>query len=122
MVRQRPGRPPARNTGQGSERQVDHAIRKPEATPWGWPGNKHNSERHAHLIGEEVSGAAHTLKDRVNGFNHGHSDSAGDKHQTHVGWPYREEKFKFAGTDYKVSRKPKVKKMNMSGVEKPWGW
>jgi len=39
-----------------------------------------------------------------------------------TGWPYREEKFDFAGKSYKVSRKAKLKKTNLGNTSTPWGW
>lgn len=40
-----------------------------------------------------------------------------------VGWPYREEKMRTGGKDYKTTRKvPRVKKTNLKTLSKPWGW
>ena len=85
-------------------------------TPWGWSGNGSKNETATSRLAENVSEAADSLKSMVGAGNNTRTN------EPMVGWPYREEKFEFAGSEYKVTHKRKVKKYNMGGVSKPWGW
>ena len=80
------------------------AVAKPEAkAPWGWKGNDHEIRDH------------HPGKPQP-------TAKAPSKAAEGVGWPYREDKFEFAGKAYKVTRKVKPKKTNLKTSSKPWGW
>jgi hypothetical protein len=85
--------------------------------PWGWPGNHHATYDHRSTNGTgNASGS---------GIFHAHNGSASTPEATEsptVGWPYREEKFEFAGKAYKVTRKAKLKRTDLSTTSKPWGW
>ena len=82
--------------------------------PWGWKGNSRNTEKSGHSLRSDVGEVASSFKKMVGGD--------GNKGDKHIGWPYREEKFDFAGREYKVTRKRKVRKSNVDKVSKPWGW
>jgi hypothetical protein len=97
-------------------RAVKPAAPQPEAAaPWGWPGSKANRSASQRLA-DNISGVTESAREVVS------SRKAKSGDETMVGWPYREEQFEFAGNKYKVSRKRKVKKTNVGGVSKPWGW
>jgi len=81
-------------------------------TPWGWPGNHRGM--HENVGDKGLNGGA------ING----HESVPKSEHIVNpdVGWPYREEKFKFAGKDYKVVRKATPKPTDLRKTSKPWGW
>lgn len=87
-------------------------------TPWGWKGNDNEIREHGpksatkKVTRDAASGLDAFIKKNVN--------ERGTK--SAVGWPYREEKFEFAGKSYKVSRKATPKRTNLSTTGKPWGW
>ena len=85
------------------------AIAPADSAPWGWPGNKNEIREHGRNF--DLNGGA-ALTEPV----------AQKKAQAPTGWPYREEKFEFAGKAYKVTRKVAPKKTNLSTTGKPWGW
>jgi hypothetical protein len=91
-------------------------VAKPTETPapWGWKGNQRNREVSSNTLKGDIGEAAESLKKMVG--------QGSSEEKPHVGWPYREEKFEFGGKEYKVTRKPRVKKTNTKGVSKPWGW
>jgi len=83
-------------------------IAKADTVPWGWPGNHQKP-------GQHKAGAAHA--------RHNHEGPvAKPEAKGQIGWPYREDKFEFAGKAYKVTRKATPKKTNLSTTGKPWGW
>ena len=84
------------------------------ATPWGWKGGNHLPESTTSRVVGDVAQAAGSLKRSAT--NRKKADDPV------VGWPYRDEKSEFAGPEYKVTHKKSVKKTNMGGVSKPWGW
>ncbi len=49
-------------------------------------------------------------------------EAAGNGEKPVVGWPYREEQFAIADRENKVTRKRKIRKTNIGGKSKPWGW
>jgi hypothetical protein len=81
---------------------------KSDNVPWGWPG----SNQKARDYKPGMSHARRTGADPV----------AKPAAKGKVGWPYREDKFEFAGKAYKVTRKSTPKKTNLSSTGKPWGW
>jgi len=103
--------------GWNGAEKPDRAARTPPVTtnvkaPWGWQGNHQPIQ-------------AHGVR---KGFN-GHSVIQPDKASSQakivsptVGWPYREEKFDFAGKSYKVARRAAPKPTDLSKAGKPWGW
>ncbi|MFT5138987.1 MAG: hypothetical protein ACI9CB_000617 [Rhodothermales bacterium] len=78
-------------------------------SPWGWKGNNYNdaSKRSRNMVANSISQHAQQRK---------------GKDDTVVGWPYREEKMGINGNEYSVVQKKKVKRTNIGGVSKPWGW
>ncbi len=79
--------------------------------PWGWPGNSHGIREH------RVSGGViHAI------FNRDNTSAALETVSQVVGWPYREEKFEFTGTVFKVLHKETPKQTNLQTTCKPWGW
>ena len=87
-------------------------------TPWGWKGNNHE-------IRERGSkGAVQNAASGRDAFlNKAASDRAAKaSNKAAVGWPYREEKFEFAGQAYKVTRKATPRRTNLGTTGKPWGW
>jgi hypothetical protein len=84
-------------------------IAPSDSAPWGWPGNK-NKIRERGQQYDLNGGAALT------------ETAPEKKKETGTGWPYREEKFDFAGKSYKVSRKASPKKTNLRNTGTPWGW
>lgn len=94
-----------------------HPAPTDEQTPWGWPGNG-NKIRERTPAKQPSSGAdlnAYISSKRA-------QPKPEEKQQPTVGWPYREEKFEFAGKDYKVTHKVKPKRTNLETTGKPWGW
>jgi len=84
-------------------------IAPSESVPWGWPGNDNKIREH----GQQYDlNAGVALTEPV----------PGDKKKPATGWPYREEKFDFAGKSYKVSRKVTPEKTNLRNTGTPWGW
>jgi len=81
-------------------------------TPWGWPGSKRAVREH---VG--VHGIADGFLNRLDKVSKPERIVSPD-----VGWPYREEKFEFAGKDYKVLRKAAPKPTDLKKTGKPWGW
>lgn len=88
-------------------------------TPWGWKGNDRVIREHGSRSAAK-SGAAIGL-DGFLAKMENESNSTENPVAT-VGWPYREEKFEFAGKSYKVTRKAKPAKTNLRNTGKPWGW
>ena len=97
-----------------------HAA-KPEmpsaATPWGWAGNdreiREHGSAHAFPNGSKTETAFKSYANKL---------KPAQKPKEKVGWPYREEKFEFAGKSYKVTRKARPRRTNLSTAGKPWGW
>lgn len=84
-------------------------IAPSESVPWGWPGNDNKIREH----GKQYDlNAGVALTEPV----------PDDKKKSTTGWPYREEKFDFAGKSYKVSRKASPEKTNLRNTGTPWGW
>ena len=94
-----------------------HPAQADKQTPWGWPGNAKKIREHkpANQSSDRPDLNTYLKHQRAN------SQVVAEKKST-VGWPYREETFEFAGKDYKVTRKVKPKKTNLSTTGKPWGW
>lgn len=88
-----------------------------KSTPWGWPGNEGEVRKH---------GPEHVMpngsRTEADMWGLGGKAKSTEPAKLKVGWPYREEKFEFAGKSYKVSRKRKVRKTDLSKTGKPWGW
>jgi len=84
-------------------------IAPSDSVPWGWPGNNNEIREHGQHY-DLNAGKALT------------EPGAAKKPKPVTGWPYREEKFDFAGKSYKVSRKAKLKKTNLGNTSTPWGW
>lgn len=85
------------------------AAASADTVPWGWPGNDREIRDHGQNYQLNAGGALTEPKTE-------------EKKETGVGWPYREEKFDFAGKAYKVTRKVVPKKTNLRETDKPWGW
>jgi len=84
-------------------------IAQADSVPWGWPGNDRKIRG---------SGQPFDLNAGVKP-----AESVSDKKKEAViGWPYREDKFEFAGKAYKVTRKVTPEKTNLQTTGKPWGW
>jgi len=97
--------------------KTDHAARTPPVVPnvkapWGWQGN--HQPIHAHGARKGVNG--HFVNQTDNASRQAKIVSPT------VGWPYREEKFDFAGKSYKVARRVAPKPTDLSKTDKPWGW
>jgi len=88
-------------------------------TPWGWKGN--SSKTRARAPRRSTGKNPVTGLDSFFGINGGEPGSNAERNPD-VGWPYREEKFEFAGKAYKVTRKARPAKTNLSKSRKPWGW
>ena len=86
--------------------------------PWGWKGNDHEIREHGPR--SAVRNATSGLDAFLNKAASERASKAG--RQATVGWPYREEKFEFAGKAYKVTRKATPRKTNLETAGKPWGW
>jgi len=84
-------------------------IAPSESVPWGWPGNDNKIREHGQQY-DLNAGVALT------------EPAPDKKKEPATGWPYREEKFDFAGKSYKVSRKATPKKTNLRNTGTPWGW
>lgn len=80
-----------------------------DSVPWGWPGNNNKIREHGQHYDLNAGQALAESDDN-------------EKPKPVTGWPYREEKFDFAGKSYKVSRKARPKKTNLSNTSTPWGW
>ena len=94
-----------------------HPAEAKKQAPWGWPGNTKEIREHK-PVNQSSDGTdlnSYLKQQRAK------AQSVAEKKPT-VGWPYREEKFEFSGKDYKVTRKVKPKKTNLSTTGKPWGW
>ena len=92
-------------------RTARHATRqvgKSDNVPWGWPGNNQKAK-------DYKPGLSHARRAGVDAM-------AKPAAKGQIGWPYREDKFEFAGKAYKVTRKVAPKKTNLSSTDKPWGW
>ena len=83
-------------------------VGKSDNVPWGWPG----SEKKGH---DYKPGMSHARRA-------GADSTAKPAAKGQIGWPYREDKFEFAGKAYKVTRKVAPKKTNLASTGKPWGW
>ena len=94
-----------------------HAALPSQATPWGWSGNDRE------IRGR---GASHAIpngsKTKAGLMGYGSKPKTAEKSNQKTGWPYREEEFEVAGKSYKVTRKVKLKRTNLSTAGKPWGW
>jgi hypothetical protein len=88
-------------------------------TPWGWKGNDRVIREHG--AKSTANSSAGIGLDDFFAKNENESNSTENPAAT-VGWPYREEKFEFAGKSYKVTRKAKPAKTNLRNTGKPWGW
>jgi hypothetical protein len=83
-----------------------------DPVPWGWPGSKQEIREHHPILqlsekaldGSEVETEVDNLP------------------QSQIGWPYREEKFEFAGKAYKVVRKDAPERTDLGLTGTPWGW
>lgn len=84
-------------------------IAPSDSVPWGWPGNNNKIREHGNNY--DLNAGRPLVE-----------PNAAKKQKATTGWPYREEKFDFAGKSYKVSRKAKPKKTNLSNTSTPWGW
>ncbi len=101
-----------------NEAKTHPALPEPTA-PWGWPGNNKAIREH----GPGGNDSDHTATGAA--FSKGRIEAkpqSAKEQQPMVGWPYREEKFDFAGKEYTVKRKAKQSKTNLSKTGKPWGW
>lgn len=78
-------------------------------TPWGWKGNDRVIREHGAKSGAAIAKT-------------GNESNSTENPAATVGWPYREEKFEFAGKAYKVTRKARPAKTNLRNTGKPWGW
>ena len=85
------------------------SIAKSDNVPWGWPGNDREIRDH---------GQQYDLDARLSSS----VAAAEEKKDSAPGWPYREDKFEFAGKAYKVNRKVALEKTDLSTTGKPWGW
>lgn len=104
--------------GWGEHAKPAHAARtvksapghmgKSDNVPWGWPGNNQKAK-------DYKPGMSHARRAGV-------EPMAKPAAKGQIGWPYREDKFEFAGKAYKVTRKATPKKSNLSTTGKPWGW
>lgn len=99
----------------GAEKSNNVVQLRPAApnvkAPWGWQGN-HQPVK-AHGVHGGVNGSS-ARRDAAPG----HAKIVSPT----VGWPYREEKFEFAGKSYKVARRAAPKPTDLSKTSKPWGW
>ena len=84
--------------------------------PWGWPGSDNNTEKISNRASGNVTNITESSRGMIN------NRRKEDEDRPVVGWPYREEKFEFAGRNYKVARKKRSRKTNIGGISKPWGW
>lgn len=84
-------------------------------TPWGWKGNDRVIREH---------GAKSRAANGLDGLTAktGNESNMAENPVATVGWPYREEKFEFAGKSYKVTRKARPARTNLRNTGKPWGW
>ena len=88
-----------------------HTAAPPLIVPWGWKGNGNEIR---------VRGPKPSVRNSVqNGTTGLESDAAS---RDGVGWPYREEKFEFAGKLYKVTRRETFARTDFTTMVKPWGW
>ena len=88
------------------------------AVPWGWPGNDREIRNHEPTL----LLASHSLTDSESPVQAVTEAEPEDRPNENVGWPYREEKFDFAGKAYKVVRKESLEITNLSTTDTPWGW
>lgn len=88
-----------------------------ERAPWGWPGNNQVTSKH-----QPAHACPDGSKTEAAFWGYVAKPDSAEKANRKVGWPYREEKFEFAGKSYKTTRRVKVRKTNLSKTEKPWGW
>ena len=93
---------------------VSPVAKKAAPAPWGWKGNDSRSRSRSIRLGGDVEEAAESLKNMLSRPAKGNTE--------HVGWPYREESFDFAGKEYKVVRKTRIRIAKAGGMSKPWGW
>jgi len=100
----------------GTEKPDTAARKLPAApnvkAPWGWQGNQQPIK-------------AHGVHSGVNGGTADRSNNAASHAKIvspDVGWPYRQEKFDFAGRNYKVTHRLAPKPTDLSKTSKPWGW
>jgi len=103
--------------GWNGAEKPDHAARTHPVppnvkAPWGWHGN--HQPIHAHGARKAFNGQS------VN--QTGDASRQAKIVSPTVGWPYREEKFDFAGKRYKVARRAAPKPTDLSKTDKPWGW
>jgi len=99
--------------GWGEHAKPSHAaktakIAKADTVPWGWKGSDKKTNGYK-------PGLSHARRAGV-------EPMAKPAAKGQIGWPYREDKFEFAGKAYKVTRKATPKKTNLSSTSKPWGW
>ena len=87
-----------------------YSTRNSTPAPWGWKGSQKEIRNRGPRTAT-VNGAS-SLNAIIN--NH-------DNKSKSVGWLHREEKAEFAGSSYKVSRRPgSISGRKLGG--KPWGW
>ena len=94
-------------------------ILSSKQTPWGWKGNNRvirTRDPKTAINSEANIGPTGFLAKMDN------ESKSADHSVAQVGWPYREEKFEFAGKSYKVTRKARLTKTNLRETGKPWGW
>jgi len=93
-------------------------IAKSDPVPWGWPGSSKEIRDHEPLL----QLATHALTEPTNHAETESKPDPDDNTESAVGWPYREDKFDFAGKAYKVIRKDAPEKTKLSSTGTPWGW
>jgi hypothetical protein len=91
-------------------------VVKDKPVPWGWPGSKQEIREHHPIL--QLSGNA-LVEPEVEVEAEVEVDNIP---QSQIGWPYREEKFEFAGKAYKVVRKDAPERTDLGITGKPWGW
>ena len=92
-------------------RTRSYSTRNNTPAPWGWKGSNGKIREH----GPNTASA-----NGSSGIGAFINDPG--KQSASVGWPYREEKTRVAGSSYKVSRKARSAKTGQGSGSKPWGW
>ena len=87
-------------------------------TPWGW--NSHETPRTVAKTHAAIPSS--TSKASPWGWPGSDKPKSAEKEKSKVSWPCREEESEFAGKSYKVTRKAKPRRTNLSTAGKPWGW
>jgi len=117
------------------DREVMRTSTNSTPTPWGWGGNAKPSHAarttkiaQADTVPWGWKGSDKVIRDHGPGYSHANQakssapPAAKPEAKSQIGWPYREDKFEFAGKAYKVTRKAAPRKTNLSTTGKPWGW